>query len=92
MQRLHLVVTGEVQGVGYRWYVQRAARGLGVHGEVRNRLDGTVTVEAEGERADLERLAEEAHRGPAGAVVANVEERWSEGPARYADFRIGTTG
>jgi acylphosphatase len=91
MQRLHLVVTGEVQGVGFRWFVQRAARALGVHGEVRNRSDGALTVEAEGDRAALERLVAATREGPSGAVVSDVDERWSEGPARYADFRIGPT-
>lgn len=91
MQRLHLIVTGEVQGVGFRWYVQRTARALGLRGEVRNRVDGAVTIEAEGVRAALERLAEAAREGPAGARVAEVEVRWSEGPARYRDFGIGPT-
>ncbi len=91
MQRLHLVVTGEVQGVGFRWYVQRTARLLGLRGEVRNRADGAVAIEAEGEREPLERLAAAAHEGPAGATVTGVEARWSEGPARYRDFGIGTT-
>jgi Acylphosphatases len=91
MQRLHLIVTGEVQGVGFRWHVQRAARLLGLHGEVRNRADGAVTVEAEGDRDALESLAAAAREGPAGAIVAGVETRWSEGPARYRDFAIGPT-
>lgn len=91
MQRLHVIVTGEVQGVGFRWFVQRAARALDVHGEVRNRGDGAVVIEAEGDRAPLERLAEAARQGPAGAVVAAVDERWTEGPARYRDFTIGAS-
>jgi acylphosphatase len=91
MQRLHLIVTGEVQGVGFRWHVQRAARALGLRGEVRNRADGAVLVDAEGERDALGQLAEAARRGPGAAVVAAVEERWSEGPARYRDFAIGPT-
>jgi len=89
MQRLHLVVTGEVQGVGFRWYVQRHARELGLSGEVRNRSDGAVVVDAEGDRAALERLAALAAEGPAGAFVAAVEPVWSEGPARFRDFGIG---
>jgi acylphosphatase len=89
MQRLHLIVTGEVQGVGFRWHVQRAARALGLCGEVRNRTDGAVTIEAEGDRAALVRLAEVAREGPSGASVSDVAARWGEGPARYADFVIG---
>jgi acylphosphatase len=89
MQRLHLIVTGEVQGVGYRWFVQRAARALDLRGEVRNRGDGAVVIEAEGGRAALAQLAEAARQGPAGALVAEVDERWTDGPARYRDFAIG---
>ena len=91
MQRLHLVVTGEVQGVGFRWYVQRVARSLGLHGEVRNRPDGAVEIEAEGDRACLEGLVEAAREGPAGAAVDRVDARWAEGPARFRDFQIGAT-
>ena len=91
MQRLHLIVTGDVQGVGFRWHVQRAARALGVCGLVRNRADGAVVVEAEGGREALERLLEAAREGPSGAAVAAVDARWSEGPPRYRDFGIGAT-
>jgi acylphosphatase len=91
MQRLHLIVTGEVQGVGFRWYVRRNALALGLCGEVCNRPDGTVLVEAEGGRAALEQLAACAAAGPAGAFVESVDSRWSEGPARYRDFGIGPT-
>ncbi len=89
LDRLSLVVTGRVQGVGFRWYVQREAADLGLAGEVRNRADGSVEVEAEGAREALERLAELVRRGPPGARVAGVEARWSQGPARHRDFRIG---
>ncbi len=89
MVRLSLVVRGRVQGVGFRWYVQREAADLGVAGEVRNRFDGSVEIEAEGARAALERLAALVRQGPPGARVTDVEVRWSEGPARHRDFRIG---
>ena len=55
--RLEAFVSGEVQMVGFRMFVQRHARQLGLRGFVRNRPDGRVEVGAEGERADL------AHRG-----------------------------
>jgi hypothetical protein len=48
MHRLHAVVHGRVQGVGFRYFVMREARALGLSGWVRNQADGSVEVEAEG--------------------------------------------
>jgi acylphosphatase len=87
--RLALVVHGRVQGVGFRWYVQREAAELGVAGEVRNRSDGAVEVDAEGKRPLLEQFEQRVRHGPPGARVTEVEVLWSEGPARHRDFRIG---
>jgi acylphosphatase len=92
MDRALFVVTGCVQGVGFRWYVLQAARALGLTGEVRNRADGAVVVEAEGAREALERLLETAREGPVMAVVRQVDVSWSEGAAQFRDFRIGHTG
>jgi acylphosphatase len=89
MERLSLVVTGRVQGVGFRWYVQHEAAGLDLGGEVRNRHDGAVEVEAEGPRPALERLLALVRHGPPGARVTQVDVRWSEGPARHRDFHVG---
>ena len=89
MPRVHLVIRGDVQGVGYRWFILREAQALGLAGEVRNRPDGAVEVDAEGGRGNLERLVEAARRGPSAADVEAVEAAWSEGPPRYVDFHIG---
>jgi acylphosphatase len=88
MERLALVITGEVQGVGFRWYVQREATALGLAGDVRNRPDGAVVVRAEGPRAALERLVERAREGPPAAADVAVDARWSEGPARFTGFHV----
>ena len=63
--RLTALVSGTVQGVGYRQYVQRRARDLHLHGYAENLLDGRVEVVAEGEEADLTRLLHWIGRGPA---------------------------
>ena len=89
MYRVLLVVTGRVQGVGFRWYVHREATALGLHGEVSNRADGAVVAEAEGDRERLEQLVERVREGPVTAIVTRVEVRWSEGAARYRDFHVG---
>ena len=80
---------GRVQGVGFRAFAAREAQRLGLAGEVRNRADGAVDVEAEGERAALETLLETLRRGPPAAVVTDVEARFGEGPPRHGGFHIG---
>ena len=62
--RLHAVVEGTVQGVGFRNFVQENAYRLNLTGWVRNRWDGTVEVTAEGDRQDLEKLLQALRRGP----------------------------
>ena len=91
MDRAVFVITGCVQGVGFRWYVLQAAKALGLTGEVRNRTDGGVVVEVEGARKTIEELLETAREGPAMAMVRQVDVTWSEGAARFSDFRIGRT-
>jgi acylphosphatase len=89
MPRVFIVITGRVQGVGFRWYVLRAATTLGLAGEVRNRADGAVEIEAEGVRERLEELVEAAREGPVTAIVSRADVRWSDGPVRYRDFHVG---
>ena len=88
MQHLHAVITGRVQGVGFRWFAMRRALVLGIHGQARNLPDGSVEVEAEGERGALKSFVDDLHVGPPSAVVERVEARWSEGPARHHDFLV----
>ena len=77
-------VSGRVQGVGFRYFVARAARGLGLSGYVRNLPDGVVEVAAAGDRAPLESLAALLEQGPPGAVVEAVNLDWSS-PAEVGD-------
>jgi acylphosphatase len=71
--RLHAVVRGRVQGVGFRWFVRERASALGLAGWVRNREDGTVEVAAEGAPEAIDRLRELLARGPRGADVSAVD-------------------
>jgi acylphosphatase len=70
--RLKAVVRGEVQGVGFRWAVQRQAGQLGLTGYAENLPDGSVRVEAEGEPGHLDQLESFLHQGPHWAEVASV--------------------
>ena len=66
-------VTGRVQGVGFRYFVVREARRLGVAGYARNLRDGSVEIRAEGENTVVQRLIEAVRRGPTGSRVDDVE-------------------
>ncbi|MBC7287757.1 MAG: acylphosphatase [Armatimonadetes bacterium] len=78
--RLRAVVKGRVQGVGFRYFVQRHAVRLGLSGWVRNRVDGTVELEAEGNRQALAELLRLVQAGPPMAHVTDVQAVWM--PAR----------
>ena len=67
------VVRGRVQGVGFRFFAERAARELGVRGWVRNRSDGTVETLAEGEAEAVDRYLDRLRKGPLGSRVDAVE-------------------
>jgi acylphosphatase len=72
--RVHVLVRGRVQGVGFRWWARELAEELEISGWVRNRPDGTVEVAADGSSAAIERLRAALRAGPPGAVVSSVEE------------------
>jgi acylphosphatase len=73
--RLKAVVKGEVQGVGFRWAVQRQAAQLGLTGYAENLPDGTVRVEAEGDSDRLDQLEAFLHQGPHWAEVASLDSQ-----------------
>jgi acylphosphatase len=77
LARVHVLVSGLVQGVFYRQSAVDEARRLGLAGWVRNCPDGRVELEAEGERARLEALVAFCRRGPPAARVEDVEATWS---------------
>jgi acylphosphatase len=71
-------VRGRVQGVGFRYFAQRAASELGLTGYVRNLEDGGVEVYASGPAEQLPRFAALLQRGPRGALVQAVDEQPAE--------------
>ena len=87
VERRHVVVQGSVQGVGFRYAVERAARSRGVTGWVRNSPDGTVEAVFEGSREDVEALVDLCRRGPRGAQVDSVRVL-DEPVERLAGFRV----
>jgi acylphosphatase len=88
IQAKHYVVRGHVQGVGYRWFAQRAARRLEVVGYVRNLSSGEVEVRAQADGSVLELFKQELERGPQGASVREVIEKDSPLRDTYRSFDI----
>lgn len=87
-KRLECKVSGRVQMVMFRDFVQRAARKLGLVGTTRNTADGAVALVAEGEEAKLKEFLKQINRGPLFARVDRVEETWSEPLGGYKSFDI----
>jgi acylphosphatase len=86
--RLTAVVRGFVQGVGYRDYASRQASRRGLRGYVRNSSDGSVEIQAEGGRADLEGFLEDLRRGPALAEVDSVDASWEAGRGEFQRWEL----
>ena len=82
------LISGEVQGVGYRFFAQRVAARHQVSGYVRNLPDGRVEVLAEGAPAGVEGFKHDLAAGPAGSSVEQVEELNLEPTGSYSSFRI----
>jgi acylphosphatase len=81
-------VSGQVQGVGFRWWTMHRARDLGVAGSAVNLPDGSVEVHAEGGRTAVDTLLVELRRGPPSAKVTDVSTTW-QSPAGLARFDVG---
>jgi acylphosphatase len=86
--RVHLVVSGRVQGVFYRQSAADEARRLGLRGWVRNLPDGRVEAEAEGDRAAVEVLVAWCRHGPPPARVEGVEVAWAEARGDLGPFAV----
>ena len=86
--RLHAVVKGRVQGVGFRAHTQWEASRLGLMGYVRNLSDGQVEVIAEGAKEDLERLERFLESGPPGARVVRLDVKWLPATEDFKRFSV----
>jgi acylphosphatase len=87
MAAVQVRVTGQVQGVAFRWHVQEQAHRLGVVGWVRNEVDGSVLLHAEGEDVAVSDLVAWCHRGPPSARVSHVAVR-EAAPVGATSFEI----
>lgn len=90
-KRLHATVRGQVQGVGFRAFVQHWALQLDLTGWVRNRWEGSVELTAEGGQENLDKLLEVLRRGPRSSYVQHVETEWLSPSGEFLDFTVRRT-
>lgn len=90
-KRLHALVSGRVQGVGFRYFVRQSAAALDLSGWVRNLFDGRVELAAEGEQASLEALLARVRQGPPGSHVDAVDSNWWDARGENEGFRVRGT-
>lgn len=88
MERLSARITGRVQGVGFRHFTTKRAQSLGCTGWVRNETDGSVRLEAEGPRSDLNDLLDAVHEGPRSARVEDVSATFEDPTGEFDHFRV----
>lgn len=86
--RMEALVSGDVQGVGFRWFTRSRALALGLRGYARNLPDLRVEVVAEGPRGALDRLLEALRRGPEDGEVSDVRVMWSPAEGDFVGFSI----
>jgi acylphosphatase len=88
LTRIHVLIDGRVQGVGFRYATRAQAHALGLRGWVRNRPDRRVEALFEGEESDVEAMVAWCHHGPAFAAVSQVEIARLSGAAECRDFSL----
>jgi acylphosphatase len=88
MASVHIWVSGRVQGVGFRAYVEHVAARLGLTGWVRNVGRDTVEAVAEGERAILEGFVEAVKKGPPSSRVENTRLEWGAASGEFGSFEF----
>ncbi len=88
LRRLHAVVKGQVQGVGFRQFTLRQAREHNLTGWVRNRYDRSVEVVAEGQQDALDLFVAALRDGPPAAIVRSVDTRYETASGAFTDFDI----
>jgi len=87
-KRVNVTIKGKVQGIGYRAFARAKAIPLLIRGYARNLPGGDVEVVAEGLKKNLEKFITELHKGPALAVVEDLNIKWEDYKGEFTDFEI----
>lgn len=85
---VHTLVRGDVQGIGYRYFVLRKAKSLGIVGWVKNLDSGDVEIEAVGERNILEKFIESLKTEHPWATIKEIKATWGKAIADFNEFTI----
>lgn len=88
MKRVHLIISGDVQGVGFRAWVLRFAQDKLLTGWITNRSDRTVEILAEGPKDKLENFVAACQHGPDVAWVERVDVEWEEATGEFVNFSV----
>jgi len=88
MKKLHLTISGNVQGVFYRDFVRREAEKLDIKGYVKNLRDSNVEIVAEGNDDNLQKFLTACKKGPLMAFVKNVEVKEAEATNEFEEFDV----
>ena len=91
MKQVHLLISGFVQGVGFREFVKRQARKLGLTGWVRNLSDNRVEFLAQGQEGSLKKLIKICEKGPFLSDVKNIAIDWQEPQEQFESFEKSPT-
>jgi acylphosphatase len=90
-KRAHVLISGRVQGVSFRYYTVQEAESIGVNGWVRNLWDGRVEAVFEGESTSVEHMVEWSKQGPRTALVDHVDVQWQDPINEFDTFRVRMT-
>ena len=88
MASAHMVISGLVQGVGYRWFVSRKAQEYNLTGYVKNLYSGDVEVEVEGHKPMILDFVRDLRVGPRSGHVTDMKIDWGEYEGRYGSFDV----
>ena len=86
--RVHVIISGRVQGVFFRAETQRAAKNFGVFGWVRNKSDGTVEAVFEGDKDTVDAMIAWCHKGSPHSKVTDMDVRREDYSGRFSGFEI----
>ncbi len=86
--RAHILISGRVQGVAFRYYTIDMAQSLGIKGWVKNCWDGNVEIVMEGEEDKVKELINWCYRGPGSAIVEKVDIEWEKYRGEFNSFGI----
>ena len=88
MRRLHLKITGYVQGVFFRDSTKKKAKELGLRGYVKNLPNGSVEIVAEGDEENLKELINFCRNNPGGSKVKSIKVSYEEVKNEFRDFEV----